>query len=94
MKGPMLYTMRVDYLNDKTAEQVLAAMESVLADVRDKGITAGELAQAKTRMRSSFLDDMEGGMMPGFGRANLLAAFALFNDDPGASTPSSARSTR
>jgi predicted Zn-dependent peptidase len=25
---------------------------------------------------------MEGGMMPRFGRANLLAAFALFDDDP------------
>ena len=72
MKGPMLYTMRVDYLNDKTAEQVLAAIESVLADVRDKGISAAELQQAKTTMRSSFLDDLEGGMMPRFGRANLL----------------------
>jgi predicted Zn-dependent peptidase len=25
---------------------------------------------------------MEGGMMPRFGRANLLAAFALFDNDP------------
>ncbi len=83
MKGPMLYTMRVDYLNDKTAEQVLASIESVLAEVREKGITATELAQAKTRMRSGFLDEIEGGFMPRFGRANLLAAFALFDDDPG-----------
>ena len=83
MKGPMLYTMRVDYLNDKTAEQVLASIESVLAEVREKGITPAELVQAKTRIRSSFLDELEGGMMPRFGRANLLAAFALFDDDPG-----------
>jgi zinc protease len=82
MKGPMLYTMRVDYLNDKTADQVVAAIETVLDDVRKNGITAAELAQAKTTMRSSFLDDMEGGGMPLFGRANLLAAFALFDDDP------------
>ena len=82
MKGPMLYTMRVDYLNDKTADQVIAAIETVLDDVRKNGITAAELAQAKTTMRSSFLDDMEGGAMPLFGRANLLAAFALFDDDP------------
>jgi predicted Zn-dependent peptidase len=33
-------------------------------------------------MRSSFFDDMEAGGMPLFGRANLLAAFALFDDDP------------
>jgi predicted Zn-dependent peptidase len=83
MKGPMLYTMRVDYLNDKTAEQVLASIESVLAEVRDKGVTAAELQQAKVAMRSAFLDDLESGGMPRFGRANLLAAFALFDNDPG-----------
>jgi len=82
VKGPMLYTMRVDYFNDKTADQVLASIESVLAEVRDKGITEAELAQAKTSMRSAFLENIEGGMMPRFGRANLLAAFALFDDDP------------
>ncbi len=83
MKGPMLYTMRVDYFNDKTADQVVAAIESVLDDVRKTGITAAELAQAKTSMRSAFLDDMEAGGMPLFGRANLLGVFALFDDDPG-----------
>ena len=82
MKGPMLYTMRVDYFNDKTADQVIAAIESVLDDVRKNGITAAELAQAKTTMRSAFLDDMEAGGMPLFGRANLLGVFALFDDDP------------
>jgi predicted Zn-dependent peptidase len=83
MKGPMLYTMRVDYFNDKTADQVIAAIESVLGDVRTNGITAQELAQAKTSMRSAFLDYLEGGGMPMFGRANLLGVFALFDDDPG-----------
>jgi predicted Zn-dependent peptidase len=83
MKGPMLYTMRVDYLDDKTADQVLAAIESVLAEVRDKGISPAELQQARTTLRSSFLDELEGGGLPRFGRANLLGVFALFDDDPG-----------
>jgi zinc protease len=83
MKGPMLYTMRVDYFNDKTADQLMASIESVLDDVRKNGITAAELAQAKTTMRSNFLDDMEAGGMPLFGRANLLGVFALFDDNPG-----------
>lgn len=82
MKGPMLYTMRVDYFNDKTADQVIGAIESVLDDVRKNGITATELAQAKTTMRSAFFDEMEGGGMPLFGRANLLGVFALFDDNP------------
>jgi zinc protease len=82
VRGPMLFTLRVDYLNDKTAADVLNAVESVLADVRAKGITEAELKQAKTALRSSFLEELEGGFMPRFGRANLLAAFALFDDDP------------
>jgi predicted Zn-dependent peptidase len=82
VKGPMLFTMRVDYLNDKNATQVLDAVESVLAEIRSKGVTPVELAQAKTALRSAFLEDMEGGFMPRFGRANLLAAFALFDNDP------------
>ncbi len=83
MKGPMLYTMRVDYLDGKTADQVLTGIETVLADVREKGISPAELEQAKKTIRSSFLDELDGGMMPRFGRANLLGVFALFDDDPG-----------
>jgi zinc protease len=83
MHGPMLYTMRVDYLNDKSAEQVIEAIEAVLAGVREHGISQEDLDRAKKMMRSSFLEDMEGGFMPRFGRANLLGVFALFDDDPG-----------
>jgi len=83
VRGPMLFTLRVDYLNDKNAGQVLDAIDGVLGEVREKGITEEELKQAKTALRSGFLEDMEGGFMPRFGRANLLAAFALFDDDPG-----------
>ena len=82
VKGPMLYTVRVDYLNDKTAAQVLDSIESVLKEIREKGVTEAELTQAKTALRSAFLEDMEGGFMPRFGRANLLAAFALFDNAP------------
>jgi predicted Zn-dependent peptidase len=82
VKGPMLFTLRVDYFNDKNARQVLDAVESVLNEIRTKGISQADLDQAKTALRSAFLEDMEGGFMPRFGRANLLAAFALFDDDP------------
>ncbi|MDP2390030.1 MAG: insulinase family protein, partial [Acidobacteriota bacterium] len=57
--------------------------ESVLEEVRQKGVSAAELEQAKTTIQSGFLDELESGGMPRFGRANLLAAFALFDDDPG-----------
>jgi predicted Zn-dependent peptidase len=50
--------------------------------VRDKGISEAELTQAKTALRSSFLEGLEGGFIPHFGRADLLGIFALFDDDP------------
>ena len=83
VRGPMLFTVRVDYLNDKTADQVLSAIEGVLSEIREKGVTEAELTQAKTALRSAFLEELEGGFMPRFGRANLLAGFALFDNDPG-----------
>jgi zinc protease len=83
MHGPMLYTVRVDYAPDKTADDVLGAIDAVLQDVRANGVPEAELARAKNALRSSFFEDLEGGGFPRFGRANLLGAFALFDDDPG-----------
>ena len=34
MKGPMLYTVRVDYRPDTTADKVIAAVDEVLADIQ------------------------------------------------------------
>jgi predicted Zn-dependent peptidase len=82
MKGPMLYTVRVDYKTDRTAADVLNAMDEVLAAIRTTGIDAGDLSRARTAFESAFFEEMEGGIVPGFGKANLLGAFALFDDDP------------
>ncbi len=80
--GPMLYTTRVDYKADRKGAEVLDLVDQVIREVQEKGITADELRQAKVALKSGFYDEIEGGMIPGFGRANLLAAFALFDDDP------------
>jgi predicted Zn-dependent peptidase len=81
-KGPMLYTFRVDYKPDLKGADVLRAVDEVIGAVQQKGITEDELKQAKVNFRSSFFDILEGGIIPGFGRADLLAAFALYDDDP------------
>ncbi len=80
--GPMLYTFRVDYRPDLKGADVLKVVDKVIAAVQENGITEDELKQAKVNFRSSFLESLEGGTIPGFGRADLLAALTLYDDDP------------
>jgi predicted Zn-dependent peptidase len=78
--GPMLYTFRVDYRPDLKGSDVLKVVDKVITAVQEHGITEDELKQAKVNFRSLFLENLEGGS--GFGRADLLAALALYDDDP------------
>ena len=78
--GPMLYTFRVDYRPDLKGEDVLKVVDKVIAAVQENGITEEELRQAKVNFKSSFLEGLES--QSGFGRADLLAALALYDDDP------------
>ena len=76
--GPMLLTTRATYKPGVKADSVIAGLDAVIADIVAKGVTAKELADAKVRFRSSYYDQLESG----FGKANLLASFALFRDEP------------
>jgi zinc protease len=80
--GPMLYTFRVDYRPDMKGADVLKIVDKVIGAVQEHGITDEELQQAKVNFRSQFLESLEGGIIPGFGRADLLAALSLYDDDP------------
>jgi zinc protease len=80
--GPMLYAFRVDYRPDLKGADVLKVVDKVIAAVQEHGVTEEELKQAKVNFRSSFLESLEGGTIPGFGRSDLLAALALYDDDP------------
>jgi zinc protease len=80
--GPMLYTFRVDYRPDLKGVDVLKVVDKVISAVQEHGVTDEELRQAKINFRSSFLESLEGGIIPGFGRSDLLAALALYDDNP------------
>ena len=80
--GPMLYAFRVDYRPDLKGSDVIAVVDKVIGAIQELGITEDELRQAKVNFRSSFLENIEGGSIPGFGRSDLLAALALYDDDP------------
>jgi predicted Zn-dependent peptidase len=58
----------------------LKVVDKVINAVQEHGISDEELKQAKVNLRSSFLENLESG--GGFGRADLLAALTLYDDDP------------
>jgi len=76
--GPMLMTSRTTYKTGHTGDEILKEVDAIAAGVREHGITKKELADAKVRFRANWYDQLE----TTFGRANLLASFALFHDDP------------
>jgi zinc protease len=76
--GPMIMTTRTTYKPGHTADEILAQMDAVIADVAARGVTEKELADAKVRYRSSFYSQLESS----FGKTHLLSSLALFRDDP------------
>ena len=55
-------------------------MDSVIEPLRTKPLDQQTLDRALVKLRSSFYDDV--GAFNGFGRADILASFALFDDNP------------
>jgi zinc protease len=77
--GPMLLTARTVYKADHKGSEIVSEIDSVVSDIQNNGVTDRELHDAKVRNESNFFDQLESGT----GKANLLASFALFDDDPG-----------
>jgi predicted Zn-dependent peptidase len=76
--GPMLLTMYGIYKNGVHAEEIIANIDGVIHQIQTDGVTDKELESAKVRFRSDYYDQLESHTA----RANLLASFALFWDDP------------
>ena len=78
--GPMLWMASVYHDTNVPADSILAAVDVVTADLQARPVDRATLDRAITKMRASLYDEVES--FQGFGRANLLASFALFDDDP------------
>jgi predicted Zn-dependent peptidase len=78
--GPMLWLVRMFHDTDVAAEDILAEADKVVERLRTEPVDQATLDRALVKMRSSLYDTLGG--MYGFGRADLLASFALFDDDP------------
>jgi len=77
--GPMLWTSNVTYDSTITSDSIISQYDAAIADIT-KNISADDLKLASVKMRSSLYDAIASNL--GVGRINLLASFALFDDNP------------
>ncbi len=79
-QGPMLWMASLIHDKDVSTDSILKVMDGVIDSLRSAPVDQATLGRALVKMRSDLYDTL-GGMF-GFGRADLLASFALFDGDP------------
>jgi len=78
--GPMLFDVNLIYDDKFQAQDVLGSIDKVVADVQAKPVSQDVIDRALVKLRSGLYDTMT--QFGGFGRADLLASYALFDDKP------------
>lgn len=78
--GPMLWMADLTYDRSTSADTIMQAVDRVVEPLRSKPVDKELLNRARVKLRSSLYDSMS--QFSGFGLADLLASFALFDDDP------------
>lgn len=78
--GPMLWIASFIHDSSTSSDALVSAVDQVVSAVQKDGLDAAALDRARTKMRSYLYAQTE--TFAGFGRANLLASFALFDNDP------------
>ncbi len=76
--GPMIWMADMIYDASVSPDSILAQVDVAVSELTT--VTQEELDLAVVKMRSKLYDDL-GGFF-GVGRADMLASFALFDDDP------------
>ena len=79
-KGPMLFM--ADFKTDPgtSPDTLVKAWDDPIETLRTKPVSRETLDRARVKLRSNLYDSM--GQIGGFGLADLLASFALFDDNP------------
>lgn len=76
--GPMLWMTHLIHDAEVSSDSIIHQVDEAVAELNS--ITQEELDLAIIKMRSDLYDNL--GELYGFGTADLLASFALFDDDP------------
>ncbi len=78
--GPMLWAGYLYYDSNSWPDSIIAALEKEISKLQEEKIDQQILNRALVKIRSSLYETLGG--FYGFGRADLLASFALFDDNP------------
>jgi zinc protease len=79
--GPMLWTGSLIHDQNVSADSIIAVLDQEIRRLYQEGVTQEILDLAIVKIRSNLYDEVSS--MFGFGKADLLASFALFDNDPG-----------
>jgi len=80
VNGPTLWMVWLIHDAERSADEIVGAIDEEIARLQETPIAREELDLALVKRRSRLYADYE--QFVGFGRANLLACLALFDDDP------------
>src|SRR5438445_3209146 len=75
IKGPVLFTVSLFHDKDKSADQIMKVVDEEIEKLRSAPVDKETLTRALVKARSDLYDAIDGFF--GFGRADLLASFAL-----------------
>ncbi|WP_133274351.1 M16 family metallopeptidase [Hymenobacter radiodurans] len=78
--GPMLWDGSLVYDKTVSADSVVAVLDREIQKLDKEGVSQEMLDLAIVKMRSDLYDQVS--QLYGFGKADLLASFALFENDP------------
>ena len=78
-RTPLLWTSSLIYDETTNPDEILEAFDQVLENVLNEHISSVALERIILKTRSSFYDIFAGSSYPGFGRADLLASFAMID---------------
>ncbi|MFL5396089.1 MAG: M16 family metallopeptidase [Myxococcales bacterium] len=80
VQGPTLLDFALFHDKEKSADEILAAADEQIEKLRSSPVDAATLKRAKVKIRAQLYDELDA--FSGFGKADLLAAYALFDDAP------------
>lgn len=78
--GPMIWSAFLIHDEKHTAEEITAELDAIVEDLQTNLVSEEEFDRAMTKIRSGLYDTIGDGNR--IGLIDLLAVFALFDDDP------------